>query len=65
MFGKKISVRGMSCGHCEATAVKAVEAVPGVKSAKADSRKGWVSYKGEADVEAVKEAIRQAGFEPE
>jgi len=65
MFGKKISVKGMMCGHCEARAVDAVKAVPGVKSAKADHKRGEVSYRGDADPEAVKEAIRKAGYEAE
>ncbi|NLL94691.1 MAG: heavy-metal-associated domain-containing protein [Thermoplasmatales archaeon] len=55
----------MMCGHCEARAVDAVKAVPGVKSAKADHKRGEVSYRGDADPEAVKEAIRKAGYEAE
>lgn len=65
MFSKKITVTGMTCGHCEARVEKAVAAIPGIKSVKADHKKSAVSYKGDVDEETVKSAIRDAGYEPQ
>lgn len=36
----ELKVKGMTCGHCEMRVKKALEAVPGVKEAKADHKKG-------------------------
>lgn len=38
----EIKVNGMTCQHCEMRVRKAIEAVPGVKSAKPDHKKGTV-----------------------
>lgn len=69
MFGKKavyeFGVEGMSCGHCKASVEKALLAVDGVKSAQADLEKKSVKVKGDATLklEALKEAVRAAGYE--
>ena len=63
-----ISVKGMSCAHCEARVNTAVEALPGVKSCKASAKKGEVTFKFDPAVtgpDAVKVAIREAGYEAE
>lgn len=38
----ELKVKGMICGHCEMRVKKALEAVPGVNSAKPDHKKGTV-----------------------
>ncbi|MBE6862556.1 MAG: heavy-metal-associated domain-containing protein [Ruminococcus sp.] len=59
-----INVTGMSCSHCEAAVVKACESVDGVEGAKANAKKGIVKIKAANDsvVEAIKAAIKEAGF---
>ena len=42
MTSVELKVKGMTCGHCEMRVKKALEAVPGVKSAKPDHKKGIV-----------------------
>lgn len=40
MTNIELKVNGMTCGHCEMRVKKALEAVPGVVSAKPDHKKG-------------------------
>ena len=48
---KTIVIEGMMCEHCEATVQKALEAIEGVKSAKASHKKGTAVVKLEAEVD--------------
>ena len=58
-----IGVGGMMCKHCKATVEKACLAVPGVESAEVDLMQKNVTIVGNADVEAIKNAIREEDFE--
>lgn len=58
-----IKVDGMMCGHCKARVESACKAVPGVTDAVADLEKKQVCVTGKADVEALKKAITEAGYE--
>ena len=58
-----IGVGGMMCGHCTAAVEKACLAVPGVESAVANLEEKNVTVTGDADVEALKAAIRDADYE--
>lgn len=59
------SVSGMSCGHCESAITKEVTAIPGVVSVKAVASTGLVTVASEqpVDVESVRAAVDEAGFE--
>jgi Cu2+-exporting ATPase len=46
----ELNISGMHCPHCEMRIKKALEAVEGVKSAKADHKKGIVSVEIEENV---------------
>lgn len=61
---KTITVEGMTCHHCEMAVEKALSEIAGVKSAKADhsNKLVMVQYKGELDVNQVKEKIEKAGY---
>ena len=62
-----VAVRGMHCGGCERTVTFAVQAVPGVGSARADfvAEEIEVTYDPEkTGVDAIRAAIRDAGFTP-
>ena len=61
---KTLKVEGMMCGHCEARARKALEAVPGVESAAADHTAGTAVVTLGAAVadEALKAAVEAAGY---
>lgn len=60
--GTALEVTGMMCAHCEAHVKKAVEAIEGVTEAIPDHKKNRVTVKGECDIEAVKNAIKELGY---
>ena len=58
-----IKVEGMMCTHCKAMVEKVCKAVPGTVDAEVDLKAKTVTVQGEADVEALKKAIVDAGYE--
>ncbi len=58
-----IYVEGMMCPHCKARVEKACKAVPGSVDATVDLQAKNVTVTGTADVEALKKAIVDAGYE--
>ncbi len=58
-----IYVEGMMCPHCKARVEKACKAVPGSVDAVVDLQAKNVTVTGSADVEALKKAIVDAGYE--
>ncbi|UWG47634.1 Copper-ion-binding protein [Halanaeroarchaeum sp. HSR-CO] len=59
-----VTVTDMSCDGCEEIVEGAVADVRGVESVEADREAQTVTVEGDADVEAVKEAIDFAGYNP-
>ena len=58
-----INVNGMMCPHCKAMVEKVCKAVPGTTDAVVDLQAKNVTVSGTADVEALKKAITDAGYE--
>ena len=58
-----LHVEGMMCTHCKAAVEKALLAVAGVTAAEANLQEKLVTVSGTADVEALKQAIIDEGFE--
>jgi copper chaperone len=61
-----IKVEGMSCGHCVMRVKKAIEGVEGVRKVDVDLQKkeAIVEYEeGKANLEKMKTAIKEAGYE--
>ena len=60
-----VKVKGMMCGHCEATVKKALEAIDGVTSATADHEKGIAVIRAEGEIpeELIKDAIVSKDYE--
>lgn len=58
-----IKIEGMSCGHCKAAVEKALKAVAGVETAVADLEKKQAVVTGNAVMEAMREAVEDAGYE--
>ena len=58
-----INVNGMMCPHCKAMVEKVCKAVPGTVDAVVDLQAKNVTVTGNADVEALKKAIVDAGYE--
>jgi mercuric reductase len=61
----RMSVEGMTCGHCEVAVGRALEGA-GALRAEADFRRGEAVFDlpTEVDVEALGRAVREAGYEP-
>jgi len=58
-----IKVEGMMCTHCKARVENVCEAVPGATDAVVDLQEKQVTVSGNASVEALKQAITDAGYE--
>lgn len=60
-----IKVKGMMCGHCEARVKAALEKIEGVKEAVPNHKKNIVkvTFDAPCDVDALKAAIIEAGYE--
>ena len=58
-----IMVEGMMCPHCKARVEQVCKAVPGATDAVVDLQAKNVTVSGGADVEALKKAITDAGYE--
>lgn len=58
-----IKVEGMMCPHCKARVESVCMDVPGTASAVVDLQNKQVTVTGTADVEALKKAITDAGYE--
>ena len=61
----KITVKGMTCGHCEAHVKKALEAIDGIDSAVANHDENLVTITNSKDIDeaAIKAAVEEAGYE--
>lgn len=58
-------VQDMTCGHCAGAITKAVKDVAPQASVEVDLDHHRVRIQGEADREALKAAIAEAGYTPE
>ena len=60
-----VKVKGMMCGHCEATVKKALEAIDGIEAVTADHNKGIavITASKEIPEEAIRDAIVSKDFE--
>lgn len=58
-----IYVNGMMCPHCQARVEQVCKGIPGVTDASVDLQQKLVRVSGSFDVEAVKKAIADAGYE--
>jgi len=66
MAKMSFSVKGMHCPSCEKLLQMDIGGIAGVKSVKADWKKGTVEVEGEKiDQVAVKKAISGAGYAPQ
>jgi len=60
-----LNIDGMSCAHCVESVKKALEAVPGVKSAKVNlkDKTAQVDHGDDVSEAVLKTAVENAGFE--
>ena len=60
-----LKVTGMTCGHCVAAVTKALENIPGVEKADVSLDDAQAIVSGEADTQAMVEAVKEEGYEAE
>ncbi len=62
---KKISIEGMTCGHCTAHVEEALKSICGVKSVKVDlaAKSATVELAHEVEDAKFKAAVEDAGYE--
>ena len=56
------TVTGMTCGHCVSSVTEEVTEVPGVTGVTVDLESGLLTVEGEADADAVRAAVTEAGY---
>jgi uncharacterized membrane protein YraQ (UPF0718 family)/copper chaperone CopZ len=61
----ELSVKDMTCKHCQMTVKNAVKSVPGVENVIVDLNKKVVGVDGHVSFESVEKAIQKAGYTPE
>ncbi|MBR1747916.1 MAG: cation transporter [Clostridia bacterium] len=61
----KLEINGMMCDNCVRHVNEAIKEIPGVKSVNADreNKCATVTAKDGTDVEAIKRAVAEAGYE--
>jgi copper chaperone len=59
----ELDIRGMTCNHCVAAVRKALEEVNGVEDVDVRLEPGSATVRGDADVEDLVAAVKQAGYE--
>jgi copper chaperone len=62
-----IKVKGMSCQHCVQAVTKALNGIEGLKNVQVDLDSGQASFDKDkpVDLETVKAAVKDAGYEAE
>ena len=65
MSTKSYTVTGMTCAHCVASVTEEVQELPGVTGVEVDLASGALAVTSEPPVadDAVREAVREAGYE--
>lgn len=60
-----LNVKGMTCQHCVHAVTMAIESVDGTEDIEVDLESGQAEFfiEDETNVEQVKEAIREAGYQ--
>jgi len=56
-------VKGMTCAHCVSSVTEEISEVEGVSAVEVDLESGRAVVTGDPDVEAVKAAVAEAGYE--
>ncbi len=63
MSETKLTIKGMTCGHCVAAVTRALEAVPGVTAARVDLARAEAIVSGTAGTQALIRAVADEGYE--
>ncbi|GHF58085.1 copper chaperone [Deinococcus metalli] len=58
----ELTVSGMTCGHCEKAVTGALKNVPGVQDVRVDLPGGRATVQGDADPQALIQAVTEEGY---
>ena len=61
-MSKTLTVEGMSCGGCEQHIVESLEDLDAVTHAEASHEEGTATIEGDADVDDLVAAVKEAGY---
>ncbi len=59
---RTFNVTGMTCGHCKKAVTDEVLQVPGVRAVDVDLDSGTLTVRGEAEDDAIRKAVDEAGY---
>lgn len=62
---QQYKVSGMTCGHCAQSVTREVENLSAVERALVDLARGELTVEGDADEQAIRDAVAQAGYSVE
>lgn len=62
---KKVTIEGMSCGHCSNRVEKALKQLMGVEEVKVDlqQRSAVVEYNGQLPDDEIRQTIEEVGYD--
>lgn len=63
MATQNFTVTGMTCGHCVASVTEEVSEVDGVQKVDVQLEGGTLTVEGDADSQAIIDAVSEAGYE--
>lgn len=64
IMNKKMTIEGMSCGHCSARVEKALNGIPGVKATvNLEEKTAYIELGGNVSDDTLKKAVEDAGYE--
>ncbi len=63
IMAKEYVIKGMNCPHCQAAVTKSIAGVAGVDNVVVNLQTGIATVDGAHDAEALKAAVREAGFD--
>lgn len=63
MRNTKLTIEGMTCGHCKMAVEKTLQKLQGVESVAVDLERGTASVSGEVSRELLVEAIEEEGYD--
>ena len=63
-MNRKMTIEGMSCGHCSARVEKALNEIAGVKATvNLEEKTAYVEISGDVGDDVLKKAVEDAGYE--
>ena len=58
----ELTISGMTCQHCQSAVTRALESVPGVREVAVDLSSGLARVRGEAEPQALLDAVEAQGY---